>query len=212
MARPRTISDDQILQTALDCFLEHGPSVATDVIAERLGVSPQALFKRFNNKNDLMIAAVAPREPAPWIPMVEAGPDDRPLAEQLSEILCELAEFFVDISRRMSVLRWSNLDPRKIMAMYDEPPPIVDLRVLSEWLKRAASRKLIRPIDFKATAMMMLTSMHGPAMLTDMLGHHPTGHTRDQYVACMVEMLLQGMLPETRKEADRKNGLSRSKS
>ena len=212
MARPRTISDDQILQTALDCFLEHGPSVATDVIAERLGVSPQALFKRFNNKNDLMIAAVAPREPAPWIPMVEAGPDDRPLAEQLSEILCELAEFFVDISRRMSVLRWSNLDPRKIMAMYDEPPPIVDLRVLSQWLKRAASRKLIRPIDFKATAMMMLTSMHGPAMLTDMLGHHPTGHTRDQYVACMVEMLLQGMLPETRKEADRKNGLSRSKS
>ena len=160
MARPRTISDDQILQTALDCFLEHGPSVATDVIAERLGVSPQALFKRFNNKNDLMIAAVAPREPAPWIPMVEAGPDDRPLAEQLLEILCELAEFFVDISRRMSVLRWSNLDPRKIMAMYDEPPPIVDLRVLSQWLKRAASRKLIRPIDFKATAMMMLTSMH----------------------------------------------------
>lgn len=212
MARPRTISDDQILQTALDCFLEHGPSVATDVIAERLGVSPQALFKRFNNKNDLMIAAVAPREPAPWIPMVEAGPDDRPLAEQLSEILCELAEFFVDISRRMSVLRWSNLDPRKIMAMYDEPPPIVDLRVLSQWLKRAASRKLIRPIDFKATAMMMLTSMHGPAMLTDMLGHHPTGHTRDQYVACMVEMLLQGMLPDPRKEADRENGLSRSKS
>ena len=211
MARPRTISDDQILQTALECFLEHGPSVATDVIAERLGVSPQALFKRFNNKNYLLIAAVAPRNPAPWIPMVEAGPDDRPFAEQLSEILHELAEFFVDISRRMSVLRWSNLYPRKLMEQYDEAPPLVDLRVLSCWLQRAATRGLIRPIDFKATAMMMLTSMHGPAMLTDMLGKHPTGHTRDEYVACMVDMLLQGMLPRTKKTKTQ-NGLSRSKS
>ncbi|MEZ6127616.1 MAG: TetR/AcrR family transcriptional regulator [Planctomycetaceae bacterium] len=64
MARPRTISDDQILQTARDCFLEHGPSVATDVIAERLGVSSQALFKRFHSKHELMLAAIAPERPA----------------------------------------------------------------------------------------------------------------------------------------------------
>ncbi|HIK90782.1 MAG TPA: TetR/AcrR family transcriptional regulator, partial [Planctomycetes bacterium] len=60
MARPRTISDDQILQTARECFLQHGPSVATDVIADQLGVSPQALFKRFHSKQDLMLAAIAP--------------------------------------------------------------------------------------------------------------------------------------------------------
>jgi len=207
LARPRTISDDQILQTALECFLEHGPSVSTDVIAEKLGVSPQALFKRFNNKHDLMLAAVAPCGDAPWIPSVEAGPDDRPFSDQLSEILHELAEFFVDISRRMSVLRWSNLDPREMMEKHAEPPPLVDLRVLSGWLERAAERGLIRPIDFKATAMMMLTSMHGPAMLTDMLGKHPTGHSRDEYVACMVDILLQGMVPR----AASNKGLSGSK-
>ena len=43
--------------------------------------------------------------------------------------------------------------------------------------------------------MLMLTSMHGPAMLTDMLGRHPTGHSRDEYVAFMVNVLLQGLLP-----------------
>ena len=195
MARPRTISDAQILQTARDCFFEHGPSVATDVIAERLGVSPQALFKRFHSKHDLMIAAVAPTGQAPWIPMVEAGPDDRALPEQLTDILMELAEFFVDISRRMSVLRWSGMDPKKILERYDEAPPLVDIRVLSGWLERAADRGLIREIDFRATAMMMLTSMHGPAMLTDMLGQHPTGHSRIEYVSFMVDMLLQGMVP-----------------
>lgn len=199
MARPRTISDDQILQTARECFLEHGPSVPTDVIAEQLGVSPQALFKRFHSKQDLMLAAIAPSGKAPWIPLVEAGPDDRLLDEQLSEILKELAEFFVDISRRMSVLRWSGIDPKDLLARYDEAPPLVDIRVLSEWLQRAADRGLIRSIDFKATAMLMLTSMHGPAMLTDMLGKHPTGHSRREYVSYMVDVLLQGLLSRNEK-------------
>ncbi len=197
MARPRIISDEQILETARECFLEHGPSVSTDMIAEQLGVSPQALFKRFNNKQDLMLAAVAPSEQAPWIDLVEAGPDDRSLREQLTEILLLLADFFVDISRRMSVLRWSGVDWKRLLDQFDEPPPLVDIRVLSGWLSRLADRGLIRPIDYQATAMMMLTSMHGPAMLTDMLGQHPTGHSREEYVALMVDVLLNGMVPRT---------------
>ncbi len=197
MARPRIISDEQILETARECFLEHGPSVSTDMIAEQLGVSPQALFKRFNNKQDLMLAAVAPTEQAPWIALVEAGPDDRSLREQLTEILLLLADFFVDISRRMSVLRWSGVDWKRLLDQFDEPPPLVDIRVLSGWLSRLADRGLIRPIDYQATAMMMLTSMHGPAMLTDMLGQHPTGHSREEYVALMVDVLLNGMVPRT---------------
>ena len=113
MARPRTISDDQILQTARECFLKHGPSVPTDVIADQLGVSAQALFKRFHSKQDLLLAAIAPDSPASWIPMVEAGPDERSLDAQLTEILEELADFFVDICHRMSVLRWSGVDPNQ---------------------------------------------------------------------------------------------------
>jgi AcrR family transcriptional regulator len=195
MARPRTISDKQILDTARSCFLEHGPNVPTETIAGELGVSPQALLKRFHSKNELLMQSVLPCSQAPWIPMVEAGPDKRPLEAQLSEILLQLAEFFVDISRRMSVLRWSGVDPKDLMSHFDEPPPITDIRVLSGWLERAAKRQLIRKVDFKATAMMMLTSMHGPAMLTDMLGKHPTGHSRKRYVSFMVDMLMQGMVP-----------------
>jgi len=197
MARPRSISDEQILHTARECFLEHGPSVSTDVIAEQLGVSSPALFKRFRSKNELMMAALVPQQPAPWIPLVEAGPDDRPVREQLTEILHELAEFFVDISRRMSVLRFSSVDFRELLSHFEEPPPVTDIRVIGGWLQRAIEQSLIRCVDVKATAMLMLTSMHGPAMLTDMLGQHPTGHSRDQYVDFMVDMLMQGLLPRT---------------
>jgi len=102
MARPRSISDEQILHTARECFLAHGPSVSTDVIAEQLGVSSPALFTRFRSKNELMMAALVPQGPAPWIPLVEAGPDARPLREQPAQNLPELAEFFGDPPRRMS--------------------------------------------------------------------------------------------------------------
>ena len=195
MARPRTISDEQILQTARECFLEHGPAVPTETISGQLGVSPQALFKRFHSKHELMLAAVVPCDEPQWIPIVEAGPDNRPLEIQLSEILHHLAEFFVEVSRCMSVLRWSGMDPKELFDRYDEAPPLVDIRVLAGWLERAAERGLIRPIDFRASAMMMLTSMHGPAMLTDMLGSHPTGHSHEEYVNFMVDVLLQGMVP-----------------
>lgn len=195
MARPRTISDSQILRIARECFLEHGPSVATDVIAERLGVSSQALFKRFHTKHELMLAAIAPSGTPDWVPLVEAGPDERPLADQLTEILQKLADFFVEISRAMSVLRFSGMEPKELLNRYSEAPPLRDIRVLSGWLQRAADRELIRNLDNRATAMMMLTSMHGPAMLADMLGQHPTGHSQNEYVSFMVNLLMQGMVP-----------------
>ena len=168
-----------------------------DVIASQLGVSSQALLKRFQSKQELVLAAILPNEPAPWAEIVENGPDDRPLKEQLAEIMAELAEFFVDVSRRMSVLRWSGVEPAQVMDRFDVPPPIADIRLLSDWLSRASRKHLIRKVDNEATAMLMLTSMHGPAMLTEMLGKHPTGHSRKQYVDYMVDMLMQGLVART---------------
>ncbi len=194
MVRPRTISDQEILDTARKCFLEHGPSVSTDVIAKELGVSPQAIFKRFHSKQDLLVECVKPCGPPAWGEMVERGPDDRAFADQLTELLRELAVFFTDIVRRMELLRWSGIAIEELMASFDEPPPVRDIRIISAWLSRACEKKLIRVIDCDATAMFILTSMHGPAMLTQMLGKTPTDHTFEEYVSQYVDLLLPGLL------------------
>lgn len=178
-----------------------------EVIAEDLAVSSQAILKRFGSKQKLMLAAMAPKD-AEWIPVVEAGPDDRPIRQQLTNLLEELATFFVDVARQISVLQFSGVDPRDLMSRYDEAPPLRDIRILAAWLDRAAERGLIRPIDSKAMAMMMLTSMHGPAMLTDMLGKHPTGHSQSDYVNFVVDIVLQGLEPK----ANRPGNESASKS
>lgn len=203
--RPRTISNQQILEAAKRCFLEQGPHVSMEVIAEDLGVSSQAILKRFGSKQEIILAAMAPADEATWIPLVEAGPNEHPIRQQLTEILEELATFFVQMARQISVLQFSGVDPRHLMDRYDEAPPLRDIRVLATWLDRAAERNLIRSIDSKAMAMMMLTSMHGPAMLTDMLGQHPTGHSQSQYVNFVVDIVLQGLhcdsdtsIPDTR--------------
>ena len=63
MGRPRTVSDDVILEAARAVFLEQGPGASTQSIADRLSVSQAALFKRFGTKRDLMIAALMPPVP-----------------------------------------------------------------------------------------------------------------------------------------------------
>ncbi|MEP3481188.1 MAG: TetR/AcrR family transcriptional regulator [Fuerstiella sp.] len=193
MPRPRTISNQQILDAAKRCFLDQGPHVSMEVIAEDLGVSSQAILKRFGSKQEVMLAAMAPADEAAWIPLVEAGPSDQPIRQQLTEILEELATFFVQLARQISVLRFSGIDPRDLMSRYDEAPPLRDIRILAAWLDQAAQQNFIRQIDSRAMAMMMLTSMHGPAMLTDMLGKHPTGHSQSQYVNFVVDIVLQGL-------------------
>ncbi|MCA8992764.1 MAG: TetR/AcrR family transcriptional regulator [Planctomycetaceae bacterium] len=195
MVRPRSVSDDQIRDVACRVFLERGPGVATDQIASELGVTSQALLKRFHTKRELFIRSLIPTEEPAWRPLVEDGPDSRPVKEQLADILHALAGFFADVSKRMSVLRLGGVDPAELMRHFEEPPPVVDIRVLAGWFGRAYDRGLIRNVDFEAAAMQVLTSMHGPVMLTDMLGEHPTGHSTDEYVDFLADVLLHGLAP-----------------
>ena len=53
MPRPRTITDEQIVEAARAAFLEQGFSATTAEIARRAGISEGTLFKRFATKEDL---------------------------------------------------------------------------------------------------------------------------------------------------------------
>lgn len=193
MARPRTVSDQQILEAALACFLEHGPSVSTELIASQIGISSQAIFKRFNSKQDLLIECLRCCETPAWIEIVEQGPDQRPFSDQLFEILESLSSFFAETVRKLELLRWSGIPIQELMSQFEEPPPIRDIRVISKWLQRCHELGLIRKVDFDATALAVLTSMHGPAMLREFLGKAPTGHTQTEYISHHVNLLTYGL-------------------
>ena len=145
----------------------------------------------------LLLAAILPPETATWIPVVEAGPDDRPVRLQLSEIVELLAEYYVDIARRMSVLQFAGFGPDDMKGRYSELPPLRNIRIVASWFERASSLGLIRRTDFQVAAMTVLCALHGPAMLTGFVGRHPTGHSRVEYVDAVVDLILEGLTART---------------
>ena len=142
MARPRQTTDNAILTIARTCFLEHGPSVSTTVIAEAAGVSQATLFKRFGTKDDLLLKALAPASDVPWLALVQAGPDDRPAREQLVEIAHSIFVFFQHLIPNLAVLKSAGFSPKDLLARYEEPPPLRGRRLLAGWLIRAGDRGL----------------------------------------------------------------------
>jgi AcrR family transcriptional regulator len=79
MARPRSISDEDLLAIAREVFIRDGAGGSTRLIAERAGLSEAGLFKRFSRKADLFLAAMTPSpvDAAAIIGLAAAAPDPR---------------------------------------------------------------------------------------------------------------------------------------
>ncbi len=204
MARQRQVSNEQILRMARKCFVKHGPSLSTVVIADKLGVSQPALFKRFKSKRELMIAALAPPEVADCITELQAGPDDRTFREQLEELANRVTDYFRDISPCLSVLSSSGIPPKELMQRYAVPPPIAAIRSLTDWLERCAHKGLIRKTEFEATAMAMLGSLHFQAFLLYVTGQRLSSLSRSSYIEACVELYARGLEANTKARASRK--------
>jgi AcrR family transcriptional regulator len=164
--RPRQVSDEEILEVAAKCFIEHGAGVATQVIAERLNISQAALFKRFNTKEELMLRALLPPERNQLLQRLDEGPSDAPLKPQLVtlfELLWQMVSFVVP---RISVINASGVAPSVIMRRYNKFPLLGVIESLSGWIHRAQDRKLMKacghPVDL---AQAWLGTMQGRALM-----------------------------------------------
>ena len=60
MGRKRQVSDEQILESARELFVENGFEVSTRSIAKHVGISESVLFQRFGKKKDLFFASMVP--------------------------------------------------------------------------------------------------------------------------------------------------------
>ncbi len=195
MARPRRVSDAQILEVARACFLEHGASVSTTVIAKRLGVSQAALFKRFGTKEELLIAALRPgpemvRE---LLDFLAEGPDERPLPEQILDLGVRVRRFFGRLLPRVAQLRSAGLSPPHCAKGRPIPPQRVHA-ALSAWLQRALERGLIRACDVDAAAYALLGALNLQTFLEYAAGKEPAKDLRAE-IEPVVEIVWRGLDP-----------------
>jgi AcrR family transcriptional regulator len=155
MARPRLVSDDQILATMRKSVLAHGPSVPLDAVANELGVTGPALLKRFGSRQALFVKALLPRGQSAWLQSLEAGPDDRPIEVQLESHFIEVAEFFGEMIPCMAALRQAGLT-HKEMHRYRQGGPTKGRDTFARWLTRARDQGLVETEapEMVATAML----------------------------------------------------------
>lgn len=201
MSRPRTVTNEAILATARECALERGANVALDVIAERLGVTAPALLRRFGSREAIMIAALRQGEEPPWLRELEAGPDDRPLLEQLTGIVDRIVDFFERTAPLMALLRESGIPLERCFDLKKTPQPVRGVWALAAWLERARARGLVEGDDFESAGLAMLGSLHTRAFFNHFLPRSYWKRSRDQYVTDMAVLFTRALAPRSRAEA-----------
>lgn len=157
MARPRSITDEEIHQAAREVFIEHGPNAPVSLIAERLGVSHAALFGRVGTKEQLLLEALCPGRPLAVERFTESPPAEG-ARDRLIEILTELMAFFQRVVPNLVVLRaaghsMAELPPR------EGAPPVALRWSLTRWLERASEVGALPPVRSWAVAEGLLGAM-----------------------------------------------------
>ncbi len=205
MARPRQVSDEDILATARALFVKHGPTLPTSVIADALGISQPALFKRFKSKDELMLEAMLHLEPN-WEIVIGQRPDSRPLGRQLKEIAGRIARHLREIVPCAMVLRSSRIDPSILQHRFPlGPPPLIALRTLTAWLQGAQQQGLARrDFDVQATATMLLGALLFRTFLDHTMTGLPTGlgaSDDPEHLGHIVDLVVEAIRPRDESES-----------
>jgi AcrR family transcriptional regulator len=193
MGRPKTVDDDAILEAARRCFLKHGSSVSISVIARELQVSHTTVFNRFGTKEALMLAALGPPRNLPWISMLESGPDERPLADQLAEFGIVVVEFFHDLIPRLEILWAVGVSPKDVFSEHEVPAPMVAHRALAAWFCRAIDAGRVRATDPDLLALLTIGALRAKPFTERVCGMVVGGpDTTEGYVRGVCLVLLGG--------------------
>ena len=159
MARPKTISDETLQETARRCFLEHGPALSVSTIAAELGISDAAIIKRVGSKEQLLRSCLAVEEPTPWLKPLQSGPQPGPLQKQLVELLEAISATIKERVPTLIALRLSDINMHEIIGL-DGPdaPPLKVRRLVAKWLRRARTTHGLNLKDPAATADLLVSS------------------------------------------------------
>ena len=137
MGRPRTHSDEEILEAARGCFLAQGPGVSISTIASELGLSGPAIIHRFGSKQQLLIAAMCPDPAQLPLQALRRGVSDEPIPIQMGKVAREIAAYLRRVLPRLAVLRAAGISPFDAWSHYEAPPPIIIHRALTAWVTEA---------------------------------------------------------------------------
>lgn len=166
MARPRLVSDEQILDATRAAVLDKGAQVSLDAVAQQLGISSPALIKRFGTRQNLLFAALSPNLDA-LDALFETPVDDSPLEEQLENVAARLSRYFQDTMPNLMILRECGISHEDFHDRIKAPIPLRATIGLKRWLEKLQARDLIEGEMLETVA----TSIVGAVMTRTISAH-----------------------------------------
>ncbi|MCP4500384.1 MAG: TetR/AcrR family transcriptional regulator [Deltaproteobacteria bacterium] len=191
MARPQKYSDEDILKGARRVFTEKGMHASTQEVADAIGISQAALFKRFGTKEKLVIAALLPDALPNFLVKLQAGPDERPLMEQLHGLGCVMGKFFEQMIPTVAAM---GSDLHSLLHAEDPPPPVRVMMALTSFLRTAHDDGRLRCESPKVCATLFLGSLYQRAFLLYIHPDMPLPPV-EQHVADALSLLWTGIAP-----------------
>ena len=196
MARRTSITDEQILEAARECFEELGLSATTAQIAKRAGVSEGSIFRRFPTKVTLFHSAMAMRDPD-WFALVDELECTGALTENLNQIASSMLDHLESIIRRFSMVMALGPNEREHEWKGNEIPIRVIGR-MSRFFEAERRAGRIRGTDPELLARMLLGSLHHYAFaeLHGLNDFYPM--PKRTYIRGVVDTLLRGVEPDSK--------------
>ncbi len=154
MARPKEVTDEQLIIAARSCFLKRGAGVSAYRVAREVGVFHTTLFNRFGSKEGLMAAALGPSDKVPWVAALESASDERPIREQLIEHGKVISVYFQNLQDGLSVLQAAGiLSGVEIFTAHNgQAQPVKAFRARTNWIHQAQNQKRLADCDIETLA------------------------------------------------------------
>lgn len=190
---------EELLDTALDMFLEHGFELTTiEMIAVRMNMTKRTVYAKFPDKAALFLASVQRAIERQIVPADELRALD---SGDLRETLRAIGRQRIGLVRTRNGLRLQRIIntesfrfPQLLMLNYNQSAkPVTDFIV--ELLEREAAAGQLRAADPKLAASVFLSMVVSGPVRQIVAGEPPAPDHIDALVDFAVDLFLDGMRP-----------------
>ncbi|MBE1534212.1 TetR/AcrR family transcriptional regulator [Actinomadura algeriensis] len=191
--------DKELLDTALDLFLEHGYELATiEMIAARVAMTKRTIYARYPEKAALFLAAVRSAIERQAVPREVLDDLDRgDLAETLKAVArLRIGQVATPDGLRLQriVSTESYRFPEIFVAHYERSTALV-VDFVTGLFDRAAAAGRIVPTDSEQAARAFMSMAVGGQVRAIVAGRPPTPEKIDERVDFTVDLLMNGLRP-----------------
>ena len=167
MARPKSITDKQLLISARDSFLRNGHGISIQDIAKEIGISHAAIFQRYGSKRKLLIDALKPQHEFEWTQEMYHGPQtEADVHPQLTAICDLLHAYFAKHAPCMRVLQTAGVLPCEVFEN-GLPPSILAIQFVADWIQKGIDRQVMRSCDPPSISAMIVGALFAKSYLNN---------------------------------------------